>query len=677
MTSPLRALPVTVRPLAGESAVGLIMRLANENGLSYPWLFERIACGRHNPDNWGDEQWQRLADTALIDVADLNGMRCRPVDDRRMRNAVTFLGMAVRRTYLAFDRMRLCPHCVAQGGVMREAWKLAHWTACLEHGTYLVDACDCGRPLHIIRRGTWPDECVCGKPFGEIAARPASEHALAATRWLVQLFGPRLTATAQRLWLDDDRLGPPFDGLARTIAPDVSPIDADDLDLPLIELPLPETRPMHVIDALGILELIGIAATTPKGQDEARASRTVHTVGRGNRVEPLATSISHVEAAMRVIRRWPGGWHDILEDIAGRNANAGDDTPADLFATRIGRLVLDPYLGVDGYPVTVLSDETRTWLANRGYSLRTRPVARFSTVARRVADILPIGEAARLLRGRIGPGVRRSYHRAVREMDQTDTSDMTDEQVAEALLDRVRQLVEVIGDHVSLCVVAETLCSRDRRTGGGVWSDPRLLQPLRIEHTADGRSKGDVYARADLERMQAKLSDAARLVRPDDIPKAFERYGDVTQETVSTYYTASDLIVHILSGEVPSVTTVPSPTLADLWIPRHAVERLAITARVRALLAADRFATSSTVRDVAEKLWGARHRELTRRLPKLRDARIVRFEETLDEKNDKVRYRTAIADCLREAETMFGTTGIEGVDALLKQIGKPSYRDAA
>lgn len=653
------------------------MRIADINGLSYPWLFERIACGRHNPDNWGDDQWQRLADTMLIDVSELDGMRCRPIDDRRMRNAVSFLGMAVRRTYLGFDRMRLCPHCVAEGGVVREAWKLTHWTACLEHGNYLVDSCDCGRPIHIIRRGAWPDECICGKPFGEITTRPASGHALAATRWLVQLFGPRLTATATRLWLDDDRLEPPFDGLSRTVAPDVSPIDVDNLDLPIIELPLPETRPMHVIDALGILELIGIAATTPKGQDEARSSRAVHTVGRGNRVEPLATSISHVEAAMRVIRGWPGSWHEILDDIAGRNADAGDATPAKLFATRIGRLVLDPYLGVDGYPVTVLSDETRLWLVNRGYSLRTRRVARVSRVARRVADILSIGEAARLLRGRIGPGVRRSYHRAVSELDRADTSDMTDEQVAAALLDRVRQLVEVIGNHVSLCVIAETLCSRDRRTGGGVWSDPRLLQPLRIEHTANGRSKGDVYALADLERMQARLSDAARLVRADEIPKTFQRYGDVTQETVSTYYTASDLIVDILSGEVPSVTTMARPTLADLWIPAHAIERLATAARVRGIVEADRFVTLSTVKEITSKLWGDQHREFTKRSRQLRDAHIVRFEETLDEKHDKVRYTMAIADCLREAEAMFGPTGIEGVDTVLNRLQGSCLRNAA
>nr|WP_282596485.1 TniQ family protein [Sphingomonas beigongshangi] len=670
-----------VRPLAGESAVGLLMRLANENGLSYPWLFERIAGGRHNPDNWGDAQWQTLADIMMLDVTELDEMRCRPVDDPHMRNVVTFLGTTVRRTYLTFDRMRVCPHCIAEGGVMREVWKLAHWTACIEHHTLLVDSCDCGRPLHIIRRGTDLDgptgQCVCGKPFAAIATQPASEHALAATQWLVQLFGPRLTATAPRLWLDDRRLDPPFDGLSRTIAPDVVPFDIDDFDLPAIELPLAQTRPMHAIDALGIIELIGRVATTPSTADRPRKIRNLNLAGREGAIEPIDVTIPRIEAAMAVIAGWPTSWHEIVAQVAGRNPESGRETPVHLFATDMGRLVLDPYLGVDGYPITVLSDETRRWLEERGYRLKPQSVARSSGVAQRLLGVLPLRDIAKRLRGRIGPGVRRSYHQAIRELDRTDTSGMTDEQLADALLARVRELVEAVERHVSVNVIAETLCSRDRRTGGAVWVDPRLIQPVSIEMIANTRFKGDVFSLSDIEAMGERLAKAARRVRSDRIPNKFERYGDVAQETVSTLYTASDLIVDILSGEVPSVTTVKEPTLADLWIPRHAVEGLALAARVRAVVTADKFMTQTTIAEITRRLWGERHRELTKRMARLRDTSAVRFEESLDEKNDKVRYRTAIADCLREAEAMFGPTAIEGVDAVLKDIKRLGDRVAA
>ncbi|WP_277924278.1 TniQ family protein [Sphingomonas sp. CROZ-RG-20F-R02-07] len=665
---PLRALPLIVQPLVGESAVGLVMRLADVNGLSYPWLFERIAGGRHNPDKWGDERWQMLAEILLLDISELDGMRRRPTGDRRIRNAVTFLGNAVRPTYLTFDRMRLCPHCVAEGGVMREAWKLAHWTACLEHETYLVDACDCGRPLHIIRRGLWPDECVCGKPFGEIVTTTASKQALVATRWLVQLFGPHHTATAPRLWLDGRQLGPPFNGLSRTIAPCVARIDADDLDLPVFELPLPETEAMHTIDALGILELIGRVATTPATDDRARPGRNPNLTGRDGVVEPVAQSIALVEAAMPVITGWPGSWHQLAAEVAGRNGLAGDDTPADLFATDMGRLMLDPYLGVDGYPITVLSDETRRWLETRGYRMRPRAVARSSDVAKRLLGVLPLKDIAKRLRGRIGPGVRRSYHQALKELDRADISHLTDEQLAEALLARVQQLLKAVEGHVSVNVIAETLCSRERRTGGAVWVDPRLLRPVTIEITAHARYKGDVFVMAEVMAMRERLAGAARRVRRNAVPDNFEKYGDVTQGTVSTLYTASDLIVDILSGKVPSVTTAAKPTLADLWIPRHAVERLALAARVRAAVTADRFMTASSITDITNRLWGARHREFTKLMRRLRDTHVLRFEETLDERHDKVRYSMAVTDCLREAEAMFGPSGIDGVDTVIGEL---------
>ncbi len=673
MKKPVHALPIVSSPLAGESAVGFMMRLADINGLSYPWLFEHIAGGRHNPDHWDDAQWQRLADFALVHVDELDGMRCRPVPGRRQRNQVTFLGTVVRRSYLSLDQLRLCPLCLAEGGTMREAWKLIHWVACVEHGTYLVDRCDCSRPVHLVRRGPGreplPDCCPCGKSFSRISTRPASEAALATTRWLVQLLGPRLTATTPRLWLEGPQLDAPFDGLSRTVAPDPASINLDDLDLPRNRPPLPQTVPMHVMDAVAILELIGRVATTPASEDLARTSRTFATTGRANDTLAIGRTIASVEAAMRVLRGWPDAWHTLLDEVAGRNAVAGDTTPADLFATEMGRLMLDPHIGVDGYPMTVLTDETRRWLERRGYRLRPKIVARTSRVARRLLGVLPLGVIAGILGERVGPGLRRSYHQAIAELDAEDIGTMADEQLAEALLTRTRQFMEVVDRHASLCVVAETLCSRERRTGGAVWNDPRLLQPVRIESTAHGRSKGDVFAITDIIDMQVRLAKAVRRVVPSRIPEKFERYGDVAQTTVSILYTASDLIVDILSGEVPAVTTVAAPTLADLRIPRHAVKGLAVAARVRHVASKDSFMATNTVASLLNDLWGnRRRREFMKGVTKMRSSGAIRFEERLDEAADKIRYRNAAADCLREAEAMFGPTGIAGVDAVLRQL---------
>lgn len=194
---------------------------------------------------------------------------------------------------------------------------------------------------------------------------------------------------------------------------------------------------------------------------------------------------------------------------------------------------------------------------------------------------------------------------------------------------------------------------------------------------ASGRSKGDVFVRADLLAMRRRLADAARMVRTDRVPEEFARYGDVSGVITTNFYGATDLIVDILSGEVPSVCTVPMPTLADLWLPVYAVTSIALARRLTALVDDDRFVSTPALAETASKMWPAKSRELMKILARLRDARTIRFEEKLDEKNGKIRYRQAIADCMREGEAMFGPTGMKPVDAVLKRLVSTKFRQAA
>jgi hypothetical protein len=367
----------------------------------------------------------------------------------------------------------------------------------------------------------------------------------------------------------------------------------------------------------------------------------------------------------------PGAWHEILEDVAGRNEAAGDATADDLFATDIGKLILHPFNGFDGYPISVLSDETRAWLSQRGYTVRTKTIHRVSGVARRLRDRLPKREVIRLLGGRNGPGITRAYAQVVKELDRRDTNEMTDDQLAEVLLDRVRELMTLVQDHVSVCAVAETLCSRYRRTGGSIWVDPRLLKPLRIEHVMDSRARGDVFARDDLEAMQARLMAATRLVDEDRIPEGFAPYGNVSGSTTSTFYGGADLIVDILSGDVPAVRTVPIPTLADLWIATRAVEMNVLSCRVSALVAQDRYVSSSTLSELMAKIWPGRSSEFMKCLKRLRDEGSVRFEKLQVDPQDKVRFQTSIIDCMREADLMFGPCGIRAVDTIIGELKSP------
>ncbi|MCX0270052.1 TniQ family protein [Nocardia zapadnayensis] len=56
----------------------------------------------------------------------------------------------------------VCPECVRDsGGRWRFEWKVGWTVACAEHRRYLIEGCDCGRPLHSVDRGVASrNQCV-------------------------------------------------------------------------------------------------------------------------------------------------------------------------------------------------------------------------------------------------------------------------------------------------------------------------------------------------------------------------------------------------------------------------------------------------------------------------------------------------------------------------------------
>jgi hypothetical protein len=672
------ALPLVVQPLPGEAAIGFVSRLAAKNGISFVALMEDVGDRRH-PDNWEDGHWQRLAGRAFIEVRTLDPLRTRPLTSGRKVKTVTFLGSAIRAGHLLAQRMRLCPLCIAEGGVHREIWRLVHAVACLEHQVMLVDTCHCDRPIHPIWRGKNEDSCPCGMAFSEIAAPPASEASLDCMRWLVQLFGLVPTVTHPRLWFDLPALPEPFAPLSRTVPQEVASFDGQDLGPASVFKPLEESVPMHPMDALGIIDLVGRVVTVDATDDRPRkATNTTWRAGRYKGQGDLATDLATVEAAMPVIQGWPETWHSLLDEVASRAPIEPAVTPKDLFTTEVGSLILHPFKGHDDRPIDVIVKETDRWLTGRGIAIRRRRLTRISGTARRLNRAMPLIRAAERLgldRGR--PGVRKAYLRAVKRIDRRGSGDMTDQELAQAVLDDMRAAFTFAEDHVSLNVLGAVLNGPGSASAGRIWVHPDLILPVGHESTVNGRWRSPVFARADVERLKAKMAEVAVPVTADTIPEGYKPYAIVSKTTSSEAYPASLFIIDILAGRIPAARIVSEPTLSDLFLHAETARRFSLAGRIRRIVESDHFAAPYYIEKVLALLWPSRGEklefQLNRRLRETCAVRSIAKQNTTQGRTRPIYWYSTVDHLLRGRE-MFGPCSAAEVDAVLAEAGSARSR---
>lgn len=142
------ALPLRVRAMPGESLNGLMLRLAERNGVADPADLVR-----------GSLRWYptlALTEAELARFSALSGLpaeavratypRFPPRASWRDRAPATFMGQELRGTDLTTVR-RVCPACLAEGTCHRAAWTVVALAGCPLHGRALVQACACGRAL--------------------------------------------------------------------------------------------------------------------------------------------------------------------------------------------------------------------------------------------------------------------------------------------------------------------------------------------------------------------------------------------------------------------------------------------------------------------------------------------------------------------------------------------------
>lgn len=155
----MERLPLRLCPVAGESLVGFLLRLAGHNSLTdVKWLVGMAEIPASDPKvlsrGRGLGKLSRItgiAETTLVDLAYW------PLP----RSQTWFFGHHLDRDLLTANHRRMCPLCMKEAAFHRAIWDLSIVTVCPVHGIRLIDRCPtCGRML------SWTSAplsyCPCG-----------------------------------------------------------------------------------------------------------------------------------------------------------------------------------------------------------------------------------------------------------------------------------------------------------------------------------------------------------------------------------------------------------------------------------------------------------------------------------------------------------------------------------
>lgn len=634
------AYPVVARPIIGESALSFASRLADLNGFLLLTVLRDIGDLRAF-DNWQDRHWDRLARRSLTPLQAIEPFRRRPAEITTAPTAVRFLGKAVHPNYLVTSRLRICPTCVGERRMLKDIWRLVHCVACADHRTRLIDSCACGRPFEVRTRGIDPFQCACGRDFADNPVQAATEGAILGAEWLIQAFGANATATPLRLWLvKGGRLSLPFSA-------------------------------MEPYDVMLVIDMIGQAATVPASEDAAVTPGRRWAKGTTPERD-LATRSAQVEAAMRVLHRWPEAYQDLLARVAGRNQSAGASRPNDLFATRIGQFMLTPYRGIDGQPLKALQEEVDAFLVTRGLKIRQKVPMRTSTTARDIQKIMPCSKVARALGLRPSNSIlKRVYRETVEAFDTSRDGGEDPATLGRKVLLEVKRRLATADDFMSPSATSEYLCHPNIATYSAMWVHPDLLTPVEPDRSVVPLMKGDAFLRTDVERMRKRIEDAASLMPTDGIPAGYDPYNHASKVGVDATYTGTDLLLDMLSGAVPIIRTGETPRLTDLFVHTPTARRRSIEKRVSKIIGKDQFAGTSWVEHILSMLWPNRPERLTIEINRqLRADGSVRFETKLNTTEGRTRplYWYSLVDHMMRALREHGPSVSADVDRQLNEV---------
>lgn len=640
-------LPQSLPPRRGESVHGYMRRLAEINGITLSAVMKLAKTGRMSPVS-DNSLWLNLAAAAGTTVDTLERMRRLPADLATAPGAISFMGHALRPSHLVRDEMRVCPVCIRKGGTLREVWSVAQITCCPQHGCQLIDTCDddeCRRRLNFHYAGgddAWA--CVCDKELADLPVITASDLALTAARMLYPIVGRTEITGYISLAKEPDRSIAPFDALCLN-------------------------------DLLAAMDLIGTAATTLAEDDEVVAHHHARygSAGTAGRVADIT---SRTEAAISVMRGWPGTWYDILDDLAKRSPpGASHLRDRAILATRVGRRCLAPDRGLNGIPLPVITDATSAWLKERhGFERRRRPTSARNSVALMIGRVMP----AEAIADRLGiepylADYRRIYQEVLEAM-VADGASGEPADLGDELLRRVQLRWKALDATISSVTASELIEGFAAEKGLKGWDHPHLIVPATgFEELARKRKRS--YRVVDIDAVLTRLGQVS--IRVGDIDGLDHLTTVVMRRTLTPHYDKTALLLDVLSGRVPTYRTVEQPRLSDLHASLRETNRRAVSCRAMALCDEDAMLDSKPLNNMLEVFWGAGHRLGIKESRALREDGTIRFEQRRLWNATEERWHPAYSYSVRDTLTaMAAKTGASCIPELDRMLRQDVRRDA-
>ncbi|MBN8830268.1 MAG: TniQ family protein [Sphingomonadales bacterium] len=433
---------------------------------------------------------------------------------------VDFHGHPIQKKFLRTSRLRICPHCIRETQIVRDAWSLFYMTACAFHSVKLVDSCDrcCNSsdeatPLKF-SSATHPWNCHCERHFGEIGTRSASRDALLVSRALENALGGAL----------------PEDMPQHSICAEIAALPLNDL--------------------MTFVDIIGTAATTPAHEDVP--DNRIGTSYRHGLVDPttnLDKCAQRAEAAGRIVASWPASYQQLLGEIAHRNANAPHhQVDRKAFATKIGSMLLFPRRSVAGVPLKILQDQIDEFCASALDVVRRK--RNLATQDARALLVHRTANMSALARG-LGLNSRSSlFQKAYRQVIDNislNEGNIDPEVLASNLQRSVAALLQRSEDSISGTAAAAILegAGPERRLQG--WDHPELLHKIPASIDFFGKRKVS-YSLSETLALRDRFIALAKSTEPCP---SLCRLPVAMRMILSATYKKADFLVDLLNEKLP------------------------------------------------------------------------------------------------------------------------------
>ena len=332
---------VRPRPIFNESARGYVLRVSEQNGLETPrWLLSYL--GENCIASKGYAALELLLNNPDHGLEGLRG----PVANLAQLNAPDLGNLPIR--YWNTRRPRFCPCCLAESPHWRASWDLVFTVACDKHGHQLHDQCpQCQKPLSWDRSHI--TTCSCGFDLREAPTESAPEFAIQLAREVELRLQPEASChrSVGAVW--------------------------------------------HALGLEALLKLVWFLGAY---------SRNAHR--KPQKIVGLETKLvagAMVEQSMAILSDWPAGFHQLLDEIAARQASA---ITGNKLGARFGWFYGALYKSFPGSEFEFLRLGFEAYLRERWTGQLAGRNRRLSADLRSEHEWISIAEAAKLLKMRVG-----------------------------------------------------------------------------------------------------------------------------------------------------------------------------------------------------------------------------------------------------------------------------------